>query len=195
MSSKIVRIAAALLATALFARTSSATIINLDGTTGDPVSIFLATGMYDITPIGVEAGGLYNAYDGSNDHPGNWVHAYTISSEELGSTLLWDGTVHESDLEALANAVSTQFAITFDQEVAFFIFDTSYADNDGGVSLRLQPVPEPSTLILLALGILGLYMVRARSHRSVVGRFGAENVARSRLGSTALRSTSTSLVR
>src|SRR3990172_3829241 len=120
----IIRIATALMVTGLFASASSATIINLDGTTGDPISLFFAVGAYQVIPVGIADGGTYNAYDGSNDHPGNWVHAYTISSEELGSALFWDGTVHASDLEALAHAVPTQFTITFDEEVTFFIVDT-----------------------------------------------------------------------
>jgi hypothetical protein len=56
--------------------------------------------------------------------------------------------------------VGTEFTLTADQSVYFFVFDTGPWDNVGGVSLRLTQVPEPGGLLLLAAGLTGLLAIR-----------------------------------
>jgi hypothetical protein len=50
-------------------------------------------------------------------------------------------------------------------EVYFYINDMNSLDNAGGVSLQIQPVPEPETAFLLGGGLLALGLIKRRFRR------------------------------
>lgn len=60
----------------------------------------------------------------------------------------------------LSNAEGTTFELNSAGNVQFYISDTRYGDNRGGLSLRVTQVPEPSALILFAATVLMMLRVR-----------------------------------
>lgn len=158
----------------------NAVIINLDaydGTDPDPVMVSLAldAGIYDVNVIGVAEGGLYNSWNawgntyGCNssgaDCTHGWVNNYTFSSTELGVQTFSDGIRYSSSLLALDHSVNSMFMLTSAAVVDFYIPDSSYSDNLGGMSLDVTEhlsVPEPSILALFCTGIIGLGFARRR---------------------------------
>lgn len=144
------------------------TIVNLDSltaTTSDPVVLSLTAGTYDVTPIGVADGGNYNSWSpwGTSHRQ---VHKYSVEIDGLIECMT-DGNTYYTELEALANAVSMSFTITSDKDISFFIHDSNYTDNTGGISLTVgppstQPVPEPCTMLLFGTGLAGIAGLRKR---------------------------------
>ncbi|NOZ69600.1 MAG: PEP-CTERM sorting domain-containing protein [Deferribacteres bacterium] len=161
--------------------TANATIIDLNArynTTSNPVSLFLTKGTYEVTPIGIADGGIYNAWNawgytygcdssGANCRTG-WINAYSLSSSEFAAVTYYDGIRYATPYLALANAINSSFTLSIDTTVDFFIADRPYYDNVGGISLNVTaapapaPVPEPSTLLLLGSGFLGVAALRKR---------------------------------
>ncbi|MFZ5570649.1 MAG: hypothetical protein ACOZF0_09610 [Thermodesulfobacteriota bacterium] len=162
------------------APSASAAIINITAKTngmGSPVIGSFLAGEYEVTPIGIAEGGKYNAWN-----PWGWVLLptlgwsinYMMSSEEFQIGYL-DATVYATDLNALATATSTRFTLQQDSEVRFYVPDSYFLDNVGGVSLMIEalsspaaanPVPIPSALWLFGTGIcllLGITRKKANS--------------------------------
>jgi hypothetical protein len=148
--------------------------VTTDGNTDDPsakaVSVPLTAGTWKVSPIGPAEGGLYTAWnpwggnvfgcDASGSCINGWVHWYRVQSAEFDRMRLQDLVIHPTPQLALANGVGTEFTLSADQSVYFFVFDTGPQDNVGGVSLRLTQVPEPAGLLLLAAGLTGLLAAR-----------------------------------
>lgn len=67
-----------------------------------------------------------------------------------------DSTVYPSAADAFAGAKSSVFTVSAGGLVGFAIRDSSLSDNFGGMSLEINPIPEPSTAALLGLGLLSL---------------------------------------
>lgn len=158
---------------------SSADAVSVDikaTTSANQVDLFFTAGTYDITPIGVAGGGKYNAWNawgyvsGCDENGGNcskgWVNSYNIFSSEFDFRVGNPTLVYETNLLALSNAPSSSFTLTSDGNVSFYITDSYYSDNIGGISLDVTAavVPEPisSTLFLIGGAILGFRKLRKR---------------------------------
>jgi len=134
---------------------ANAVIVNINSVTnhdGNPVSIFFNAGTYDVTPIGVDNGGAFNAWNawsyvagcdsnGENCSYG-WLNRYYIYSSEFGEMLLTDHNRYANQSLALSNAISTSFTLTNDATVDFYIWDGDNGseswDNSGGISLDIK---------------------------------------------------------
>ena len=82
----------------------------------------------------------------------------------------YKGKVFPNDITALANASSSTFTISADENVSFFIRDnpTEYIDNVGGMSLRLSSVqaqPSVPGLSMLPLFLSSLPSLLIMAHR------------------------------
>jgi hypothetical protein len=146
----------------------NAAIIDINARTDvletNPVTEFFTAGTYDVTPIGVSQGGLYNAWNPYGVGP-YWAHVYFIESDEF---LVRRGEylgLFSTELEALAHAESATFTLTADRNVNFGVVDSFYDDNIGGISLSVtpSPVPLPPAFLLFSSALAVLFVgVRRR---------------------------------
>ncbi|MFM6436230.1 MAG: cadherin repeat domain-containing protein, partial [Microcystis panniformis] len=123
-------------------------IINIEARWGRSVTEFLPAGDYKVEYIGIAQGGQYNAWSawGSRDR---WLNNYVISSSQFSN--IYNGEKIWSDPStALTNAKNTTFVLSKDGNVTFWIDDSVYEDNTGGVSLRVTSIPTPATNITLS---------------------------------------------
>ena len=141
-----------------------------DNDTSNPISLNLSAGTYKVDYIGINDGGKYDAWNGWGDGVtsfcnGNgegcqkgWINSYRISFEGF-SDMFSSPSVYSNPIQAMQNAVDTSFTLKSNTEVNFFISDSVYGDNVGGVSLRIssQSIPEPSSVLsLFAIGAVSL---------------------------------------
>ena len=131
-----------------------------DGTT---VVAQVATGLYDIYASGT----FFFSYPGhlgeyadaewSRHMTGEWTEEWATNNNDLSVNgtfwdwkgLLPDGTYAE---HAFSDAHIYKLRVYVENEFRFAIYDTNYNDNVGGLDVRIEAVPEPSSL--LALGTL-----------------------------------------
>ena len=131
----------------------------------NPIILYLDAGTYNVTPIGINDGGLYNAWDYYGSHH-TWINRYMVSSNEFDPFLVGTHVNYRTDLEALAHAESTSFTLVSDEYVNFYVADTNYADNIGGISLNVTPVPLPGAIWLLGSGFVGLIGLKYKKNKS-----------------------------
>lgn len=102
------------------------------------------------------------------------AHAFAVYSTSTlqSATLAQVGTnanyFHQGTNAYVDVAQPITFTLASAQNVRFFVLDTNYPDNLGGVSLQLASVPEPSAwaLLIAGFGAVGAGM-RRRGKRAV----------------------------
>ena len=175
--------AAALLASA--PAMADPTIVNLSaydattvGNVPAPVTQTFGPGTYTVAVVGQSGGGLYDAWaPAANNYgtptqnaDGNWEDRYTISYGDTTTQVNpYAGQRFATAADALAafSGVLSSFTLAQATAVTFSIPDYSFVDNAGGVSLGITAgspasVPEPATIALFGVGMLGLLAVRRR---------------------------------
>ncbi len=128
-------------AACLLCATAHAQLINVDAVTDteqNPVTVMLAAGLWQVTPVGMAEGGLYDAWAFRAGVPCTWINTYLLDSPQTGRLRGSDDVAYCSAGEALANAVSLSFSLAQPAEVSFFFADSFAPDNEGGMSLWLS---------------------------------------------------------
>lgn len=153
--------------------------------------IEFAAGTYKITPIGIADGGQYDAWNawGAGEFSDcddlglcsrGYINSYSFGFvgqndfvteiATVGGSVA-DGTAlaYQTPMLALANAGSWVFNLEHASRLYFYLRDgeISYGDNVGGMSLRIQAIPEPNTNILVLSGLLVTALSVLRHHRRV----------------------------
>ena len=124
-------------------------IINLDAkqdTTSNPISLDLSAGVYSVDYIGMNDGGIYDAWNAWGDGVTEfcnrngegcikgWINSYRISFD--GFTNMFSGSsVYATASQAMQNAVDTSFTLASDTKVNFFIGGTAITKIMSGVYL------------------------------------------------------------
>jgi len=150
---------------------NSSTIINVNAqnnAVNNPIILHLDAGTYNVDPIGISDGGLYNAWSVRYGNTNTWAIDYVIQSDAFSTMYVGSsGTWYSDALTALGNATSCSFVLSNATDVKFSIFDgpNGYeytGDNVGGMSLRVSAVPIPAALWLFGSGLLGIIGIRKR---------------------------------
>ena len=154
--------------------TASAAVVDLNSTSNlNPVELNLTAGTYNVNPF---AGTFtsWNAWGpttgcdnaGANCTKG-WINNYSIDTSETAAFLISDGGRYSTPELALLNSLSTTFTLLSDATVKFFINDSNYNDNTGGMSLNVSAVPIPAAAFLFAPALLGFMGLRRKAKNTV----------------------------
>lgn len=148
--------------------------VNLDSTnSNNAVTLSFDAGTYSVEAIAMD----YVAWNPWNtifvpQDPGfaartkptffkGYINAYSIEIDGLTSTYV-DDYVYANPDDALNNAIASTFTLASTKNVKFFLGDSNYTDNVGGMSLEVSAVPEPTTMLLFGVGVAGLAAVGRR---------------------------------
>lgn len=139
--------------------------------------IAFAAGTYKITPIGIADGGQYDAWNawGAGEFSGcdelgqcsrGYLNSYSfgfVGENDFvteiatvgGSVVEGTALAYQTPMLALINAESWIFNLERASSLYFYLRDgvISYGDNVGGMSLRIQTIPEPKSICLLLTGL------------------------------------------
>jgi hypothetical protein len=155
--------------------TANAATVNLDAlsnTNLNPVELNLTAGTYNVNPF-MGAYTSWNAWgtvsgcdsNGANCSKG-WINNYSITTP-TETIFTSNGVRYKTADLALLNALSTSFTLLSDATVKFFIKDSNYSDNIGGISLNVSSVPVPAAAFLFAPALLGFMGLRRKAKNSV----------------------------
>jgi hypothetical protein len=145
------------------ARTSPTTVVgwtNSYDVVSDAISSVSVIGP-PLVPVAAQPAGIAQFQD-----------YFLVSGSETDRYHVDDGNVYPSAAAALAVAQTSTFTLSSAGLVGFAIRDNPLFLNDnlGGMSLAVNLVPEPSTSILLSLGLGLTGLVRRRSRRTLRGQ-------------------------
>jgi hypothetical protein len=131
--------------------TAHASVVYIDAIiNGDanPIIQSFGAGTYDVEPI---AGGWWTGL--------SWSNKYRINSTEFSEISVGTSGWPSAEV-ALINAVGTSFYLSQTADVKFYVHDSKYTDNYGGMTLNVTPIP-PS-LWLLGSGLIGIVGIRRK---------------------------------
>lgn len=158
--------------------TANAATVHLDAktnTSSNAVQLNLKAGTYSITPFKDDTYTAWNAWssvtgcsaDGTGCSKG-WVNNYSFTTPSGTTNVRTSDTSRYATADlALLNALSSTFTLLSDATVEFFISDTFYRDNIGGMSLNVSAVPVPAALFLFAPALLGFMGLRLKAQKTV----------------------------
>ena len=137
----------------------------------DPIwkSISLTQGTYDLSLASTS--GAYNLVDYWKEN--SWNAYVQIWADYGDSFSFGNGSLSfDSKADALSyyhNNIDGQLYLAQNANVYFYINDYNSVDNSGGITLdiqaRVNPVPEPATLILMGSGLVAMGFRMRRSKR------------------------------
>ena len=133
-------------------------IVNIDAkttTNKNPLSLELKAGNYTISVIGINEGGQYNAWkpwfklyrvktNKNGEWIKGWINKYSFSSTEFPEVTIQDNIIYETPETALDNATDSKFTLVKKTFVQFYINDSPYIDNSGGISLYIVRTGDPA---------------------------------------------------
>jgi len=143
-------------------------------TSDNPVELFLTAGTYNVNPFE----GVYESWNAwgrvkncNGDICGNgWINNYSITTP-TDTIFTSNRTRYRTADLALLNALSTSFTLSSDATVKFYIRDSYYRDNIGGISLDvsadISSVPVPAAAFLFAPALLGFMGLRRKAKNAV----------------------------
>ncbi|HEC73979.1 MAG TPA: hypothetical protein ENI26_06350 [Methylophaga aminisulfidivorans] len=158
--------------------TANAATVHLDAklnTSGNAVELALKAGTYTVNPFKDDTYTSWNAWGktegcdgaGTNCSKG-WINNYSFTTPSGTTNIRTSDTDRFATADlALLNAVGATFTLLSDATVQFFIPDTKYGDNIGGMSLNVSAVPIPAAAFLFAPALLGFMGLRRKAQKSV----------------------------
>jgi len=141
-----------------------AQLFGSDGATDDRLCVFLEAGDYRVTLVNPDLDPDARMTAWSPSPSSTWSTLYSIEGDIDAGTTGGFAAGTSSAEQAFADTTQREatFSLTADQRVHFSVVDAAALDNRGGVSLRLEPVPEPSLVLALATGVAWLSAIGAR---------------------------------
>jgi hypothetical protein len=91
----------------------------------------------------------------------DYFHDYFYRSSTAAWYAAFDGLVFPDPILALSHGRSSKFVLDVTSQVGFALRDGPglFGDNRGGLSLRITAVPEPSTLLLSVVAVVGMALL------------------------------------
>jgi len=127
------------------------------------IDLLLVPGEYEITPFA----GAWTAWDATiPNFPGYKWNVFIYQESTQQKYQLGDWTVNYPTPQQAFDAYKGQSLLLTESQVGkkvwFFIEDGYPWDNSGSVTVSVNSVPEPTTMLLLGLGLMGLAGVRRK---------------------------------